>query len=228
MADITEIRELAQKLNLWNIVRGYIDLNDEKLSNLDYLKMVLEKELEIRARQKHTKLRKASKLPNKAFDASNSNKGLKWQIKQLSNLTWLKEEQNLILLGKCGTGKTGLAAQLGETAISNGYKTYYAPFDNFIAVAEKKATNPKAEAIFSYMQECDLIIIDDVFYVEPTRAELQVFYRAVTFLNETRSIIFITNRELSAWIDAAEDKHLCQTLLDRMTVNCQIVRLTDK
>jgi len=29
--------------------------------------MVLEKELEIRARQKHTKLRKASKLPNKAL-----------------------------------------------------------------------------------------------------------------------------------------------------------------
>ena len=63
---------------------------------------------------------------------------------------------------------------------------------------------------------------------QPTRAELQVFYRAVTFLNETRSIIFITNRELSAWIDAAEDKHLCQTLLDRITVNCQIVRLTDR
>ena len=73
------------------------------------------------------------------------------------------------------------------------------------------------------MQECDLIIIDDVFYVEPTRAELQVFYRAVTFLNETRSIIFITNRELSAWIE-----HLCQTLLDRITANCQIVRLTNK
>ncbi len=33
MADITGIRELAQKLNLWNISRGYIDLNDEKLSN---------------------------------------------------------------------------------------------------------------------------------------------------------------------------------------------------
>ena len=59
-----------------------------------------------------------------------------------------KEEQNLILLGKCGMGKSGLAVQLGETAISNGNKTYYVPFDNFIAVAEKKATNPKAEAIF--------------------------------------------------------------------------------
>ena len=77
MADITEISELAQKLNLWNIARGYIDLNDEKLSNLDYLKMMLEKELEIRARQKHTKLRKASKIPNKAFDASNVNGKIK-------------------------------------------------------------------------------------------------------------------------------------------------------
>ena len=51
MADITEIRELAKKLNLWNIARGYIDLNDEKLSNLDYLQMILHKELEIRARR---------------------------------------------------------------------------------------------------------------------------------------------------------------------------------
>jgi DNA replication protein DnaC len=148
MADITEIRELARKLNLWNIARGYIDLNDEKLSNLDYLQMILHKELEIRARQKQIKLRRASKLPNKVFELSNLNKGLEWQIKQLYHLMWLNEEQNVILLGKCGTGKTSLAVHLGETAIDNGHKTYYAPFDNFIAVAEKKATSPKAEAIF--------------------------------------------------------------------------------
>ena len=81
MADITEIRELAKKLDLWNIARGYIDLNDEKLSNLDYLQMILQKELEIRARQKQIKLRRASKLPNKVFELSNLNKGLEWQIK---------------------------------------------------------------------------------------------------------------------------------------------------
>ena len=228
MADITEIRELAKKLNLWNIARGYIDLNDEKLSNLDYLQMILQKELEIRARQKQIKLRRASKLPNKVFDASNLNKGLEWQIKQLSHLTWLNEEQNIILLGKCGTGKTSLAVHLGETAIGNGHKTYYASIDTFVSIVENKDINPKAGAAFSYMRECNLIIIDDVFYLEPIRSELQAFYRAVTFLNETRSIIFITNREISAWLDAVKDKHLCQTLLDRITANCQIIRLTDR
>jgi DNA replication protein DnaC len=228
MADITEIRELAKKLNLWNIARGYIDLNDEKLSNLDYLQMILQKELEIRARQKQIKLRRASKLPNKVFDASNLNKGLEWQIKQLSHLTWLNEDQNVILLGKCGTGKTSLAVHLAETAIDKGHKTYYAPIDTFVSIVENKDINPKAGAAFSYMRECNLIIIDDVFYLEPTRSELQAFYRAVTFLNETRSIIFITNREISTWLDVVEDKHLCQTLLDRITANCQIIRLTDR
>ncbi len=43
MADITEIRELAQSSTFGISQGGYIDLNDEKLSNLDYLKMVLEK-----------------------------------------------------------------------------------------------------------------------------------------------------------------------------------------
>ena len=227
MAEITEIRKLAQNLNLWNIARGIVDLNDEKLSNLDYLQMILEKELEIRAQQKHIKLSKASKLPNKVFDTANLNKGLKWQIKQLSHLTWLNEEQNIILLGKCRTGKTSLAVHLGETAINNEHKTYYASFDTFVTIVDQKDTNPKAGATFSYMRECELLIIDDVFYIEPTRAELQTFYRAITFLNETRSIILITNRELSSWTDAAEDKHLCQTLLDRVTANSQIIRLTD-
>ena len=41
---------------------------------------------------------------------------------------------------------------------------------------------------------------------------MQAFYRAVTFLNEARSIIFITNRELSAWIDAAEGKRVIFTM----------------
>jgi DNA replication protein DnaC len=228
MADITEIRELAKKLNLWNIARGYIDLNDEKLSNLDYLQMILQKELEIRVRQKQIKLRRAGKLPNKVFELSNLNKGLEWQIKQLSHLTWLNEEQNIILLGKCGTGKTSLVVHLGETAIDNGHKTYYASIDTFVSIVENKDINPKAGAAFFYMRECDLIIIDDVFYLAPTMSNLQAFYRAVIFLNETRSIIFITNREIFAWLDAVEDKHLCQTLLDRITANCQIIRLTDR
>ena len=123
-----------------------IDLNDEKLSNLDYLQMILQKELEIRARQKQIKLRRASKLPNKVFELSNLNKGLEWQIKQLSHLMWLNEEQNVILLGKCGTGKTSLAVHLGETVIDNGHKTYYTSIDTFVSICREQRYKPKSRS----------------------------------------------------------------------------------
>ncbi len=65
MADITEVRNLAKRLNLWNVARGLINLDNEKLSNLDYLQAILEKEIELRAQQKNIKLRSASRLPDK-------------------------------------------------------------------------------------------------------------------------------------------------------------------
>ena len=75
------------------------------------------------------------------------------------------------------------------------------------------------------MLDCSVIIIDDVMYANILPDDLPVFYRAVSFLNESRSIVIITNRELSAWISAAEDTHLMQTLVDRITSNSQIIRL---
>ena len=71
----------------------------------------------------------------------------------------------------------------------------------------------------------DVIIIDDMMYTSVRNEDLVKFYHSIMLLNETRSIIFITNRELSSWVDAAEDKHLMQTLIDRITVNSQIIRL---
>ena len=75
------------------------------------------------------------------------------------------------------------------------------------------------------MLDCSVIIVDDVMYANIMPEDLPLFYRAVSFLNEERSLIIITNRELSGWINAAEDTHLMQTLVDRITANSQIIRL---
>lgn len=48
MADVKEIQELARILNLQNFANGAIDLNDEFLSNKDYLYKILLEEVNIR------------------------------------------------------------------------------------------------------------------------------------------------------------------------------------
>ena len=90
---------------------------------------------------------------------------------------------------------------------------------------KNKDKSRKTEIIYRYMLDCSVIIIDDVMYANIMPEDLPLFYRAVSFLNEERSLIIITNRELSGWISAAEDTHLMQTLVDRITANSQIIRL---
>ena len=63
-------------------------------------------------------------------------------------------------------------------------------------------------------------------YVALSEQDLPLFYRAINFMKEERSIIYITNRELSEWQQAAEDKHLMQTLADKISSDSQLIRLS--
>jgi hypothetical protein len=101
MADILNIQTIAGKLSLTGIEQGLIDLQSEKLSNLDYIESILLQELQIKKQKRSARLRKSSKLPIKVFDDSALGMGVKWQLEQLSSLAWLEDEQNIIILGNC-------------------------------------------------------------------------------------------------------------------------------
>ena len=65
-----------------------------------------------------------------------------------------------------------------------------------------------------------------MMYAGLSDEELMDFYHTIMLLNETRSIVIITNRELSSWQQSGNDRHLMQTLIERLSVNSQQIRLT--
>ena len=68
MADIKVIQDLARTLNLQNIASGVIDLNDETISNKEYLYKVLLEEVNIRKKNKLKDLKHMSRLKQLVFD----------------------------------------------------------------------------------------------------------------------------------------------------------------
>jgi DNA replication protein DnaC len=71
----------------------------------------------------------------------------------------------------------------------------------------------------------DLIIVDDMFYMTPTQEELEQAYRIMMFLQETRSLVLITNRALSSWKEMKVDLHLVETLQKRLMQGAQLISL---
>lgn len=93
MADISDIRELAGELFLMNIANGVIDLDNETVSNKDYLYNVLKQELDLRAKRKADLLYKESGLPKKVFDESRITAGLRWQLEELKKIDFHNTKQ---------------------------------------------------------------------------------------------------------------------------------------
>ena len=83
MADLIELYEKARLLNLQNLAHGKIELNQETVSNIDYLDYILSQELELRRQAAIKRHTNASRLPKKDFDPSRLKPGIAWQVEQL-------------------------------------------------------------------------------------------------------------------------------------------------
>lgn len=219
MADVKEIQELAKILNLQNVANGTIDLNDERLSNKDYLYKILLEEVNIRNSNKIKDLKKSSRLKQLTFDETRITDGLKWQLSKLREFDFALKRQNIFVVGDCSTGKTSLASTIGMNALEKGAKVIYLTLDDLMLESKLK------KKCWNNVLNADLIIVDDVFYLTPTEDELVLIYKLMMFLQETRSIIIVTNRPLSSWKEMNVDTHLIETLEKRLMQDAQIISL---
>lgn len=220
MADNKEIRELARILNLMNITNGVIDIDDEKLSNKEYLYKILKEEINIRNANKLKDFRKQANLPDKKFDHTRITEGLKWQLDKISKFEFTEHNQNIFIVGECATGKTALASEIGSYALDKGARVAYTTLDGLLTESKIK------KRLWNRIINADVVIVDEVFYVTPTEEELMDAYKILMFLQETRSIIVITNRPLSSWKDMKVDTHLVETLEKRLMTEAQIITLS--
>lgn len=220
MADAKEIQELAKILNLQNVANGVIDLNNETISNKDYLYNILLEEVNIRNANKLKDIKKISRLKSLVFDETRITDGLKWQLSKIKEFDFTNNKQNIFIVGDCSTGKTSLASTIGLNAIEKGTKVIYITLDDLLLESKIK------KKCWNNILNSDVVIIDDVFYVTPSLEELTLFYKLIMFLQETRSIFIVTNRALSSWKEMNVDSHLIETLQKRLMQGAQIITLS--
>ena len=148
-----------------------------------------------------------------------------WNLEELKKLTFIDTDQNVLITGKCGVGKTALAVMIGNLALEKGYKVYYIKCDELIYVFSTQTTLSKSKKIYEYLKDSDLIIIDEVMYLPIKDEDLTILYKGLSFLSESRNLMCITNRNLSDWNIVAKDKHMMQTLIDRILKYAKLLNL---
>lgn len=107
---------------------------DGKLTNsqgtyADFVEQLLNEELKAKAQRSQSVLLKQASLPSiktlEQYDFAFGSGTPKAKIKELSSLTFIERQENVVLLGPSGVGKTHLAISLAYKALMSHLKVRF-------------------------------------------------------------------------------------------------------
>jgi DNA replication protein DnaC len=230
------IKSHCKELNL-TALSAYLDnataeAEKKQISYLDFLKTLMEKEINHRKEKDIEKRTKQARLPLSynldLFDFTFPNGLEKKQFNQLRELKWLEQIFNLILMGPSGIGKTYLAAGLCFDAVDKGYRAYFKTMDDLIKILKMKEITRTAAAEYKRIIKAHLLVIDDIMMFPVTQQDAVAFFNLVNELHDKTSLIITTNKSPKEWADVLKDNVLTTALLDRILYRCEIIKLTGK
>jgi len=225
MADISNIKQLAKTLNLSNTAKGKICLTNQNKTTLDFIESMFLQEIEFRRKNRIKLLKENSNLPNLKFKRNRLQDGLIWQINKIEKLEFISECKNILISGSCNKGKTSLAVEICNVAIEQGNKVIYLTLDEYLDIMKNKIISGKEVKKYKEIKNSDIIVIDDFLYLNLSNEDLLILYKTILSLNESHSLIIISNRKIQNFVDAVDDKFLMNTLIDRLKNNSHIIIL---
>ncbi|WP_373754668.1 IS21-like element helper ATPase IstB [Jeotgalibaca porci] len=149
----------------------------------------------------------------------------KQSFNQLTDLAWLDQLYNLILLGPTGVGKTHLAIGIGIKAIQEGYKVAFISMGELIQVLKTEEMTRKSRLRLKRIREANLVILDDLMFMAVDRREANLLFDLINELYNQSSILLTSNKGPGDWGELLGDPALTAAILDRLIHRSEVIQL---
>ena len=205
MVELEHARELLETMGL-HTASELLDAQLERSAGAEdtyvhFLDELLSLEYTERKRRSEETRIKLSRLPCRKtleeFDFAFQPSIDKRQIDELATLAFAARAENVILLGPPGVGKTHLAVGLAMKALEAGMVVYYASLAHLIADLKKASEQGRLEKRWRVYLRPDILIIDEVGYLQLNRQEAELLFRLISERYERGSIILTSNKGTS-------------------------------
>jgi DNA replication protein DnaC len=149
----------------------------------------------------------------------------KAQIQELSGLAFVERKENLVLIGKPGTGKSGLAIGLLRQALLAGYRGRFYQAQDLLDELYASLADRSSAQLIRRLCRYDVLLIDELGYLTLKPEQVNAFFKLMGERYGKKATILTSNLDYSEWYDLFQRKTLVDALLDRLKHYCITIRI---
>jgi len=149
----------------------------------------------------------------------------KQNIQALASLEFMKRQQNIVLIGSPGTGKTGIAISLLREAIVNGCRGRFYNAQDLIDELYASLADSTTTKLLNKLARYDLLVIDELSYLSLKLEQSNAFFKLLDLRYGRKSTIITSNLDYEDWYQLFQRKELVDAMLDRLQHHCITIRI---
>ena len=204
----------------------------ENASYEDYLHHLSELEHAERKQKRVERNLRASSLPREKtlaqLDIAKLPTAVRRQLPTLCEGGFADQAQNILLFGLPGRGKSHTACAIGHELVMRGMTVYFTPAFKLVQRLLIARRELKMERELARLDAFDVIIIDDLGYIQQDRDEMEVLFTLLAERYERRSVVVTSNLVFSQWDQIFKDPMTTAAAVDRMVHHSIILEMNGK
>jgi DNA replication protein DnaC len=142
---------------------------------------------------------------------------------EIEAASFVKNKENLVLMGAVGTGKTHLATAIALSLCEKGRHVRFYTAPALANILQEKHQRGTLTSFMASLRRVELLVLDEIGFVTLHKEASELLFQIVSDCYEQKSLIITSNLEFSQWNAVFGNDKLTAAMIDRLIHHSHIL-----